>query len=124
MPPNKKISNKSPSSGDISFVAEGSSKQTLPFSSARKVSTLLVSMRRPGASCSSLGSSSVDETDDKQNPDPAAFDSSAMERYSSFDQGPNSGSRCSTTYSFSVDTILSARSLEWTEELVRADARK
>src|SRR5215470_16130157 len=85
MPPNKKISNSAPSSGDKSFSAEGSSKQILSFSSARKASTPSVSIRRPGTPRSSAGRSSEGGTDERQNLDPAAFDSSAMERYSSLD---------------------------------------
>lgn len=71
IPPKRKTSNLSPSSGLNSFVADGSSKQTEDLLSAKRVSTLLPSAVKPGTAFNASGRTNDGGTDDKQNFAPA-----------------------------------------------------
>ena len=98
MPPNRKISNWSPSAGLSSIVAAGSSRHILGFLVANISSTFRCSTSSPFILESSAGICNEVGTDVKRNLAPAAQDSRAVQPYSRADQGPSSGSKCSTAY--------------------------
>jgi hypothetical protein len=98
IPPKRKTSNCSPSSGASSLVADGSNKHTRLLVSANRISTLRLSAVNPGADVRVVGSARLVGIDESKNFDPASCDSLAMVKYSNSDQGPSSSSRCSTTY--------------------------
>jgi hypothetical protein len=95
MPPNRKISNWSPSAGPSSLLAAGSSRQILDLRSANNSSTLRCSIWRPSLARNSGNCSEVG-TEVRRNLAPAAHDSREIQLYSRADQDSNSGSRCST----------------------------
>jgi hypothetical protein len=97
MPPKRKMSKVSPSSGLKSLDAAGSSRHTRSFLSAYISSMPLVSIFNPWACLRFSGSFKVVGTEESKNFAPDAYDSDAMVEYSSDDHASSSSSRCSTT---------------------------
>jgi hypothetical protein len=103
IPPNKKPRNRGPSSGLSSVVAAGSRRHMRFLSASHHSSTPDSFNSNLFLSWSSAGNFRCLETEERQKTAPASFVSLAIARYSSVDQGPSSGSRCSTMYSFELE---------------------
>lgn len=109
IPPKRKTPNLSPSSGDRSFLAAGSSRQTWFFTSPALLASpsggggyMSSTLRFSGVKASSVpsfsGTRNSSGREDRKNRLPDFCESWPMQMYSSSDQGPSSGSRCSTMY--------------------------
>lgn len=111
IPPNRNTRNFWPSSGQRSTDAAGSNRQTLPVLPANNCSTDACSMRMAEPPCATWGKFSDLGTDDNMNWDLDARHSPEALLYSSIDHCSNSGSRCSTTYTYCSGTC--DRAISW-----------